>query len=344
VFFDDIVGQETPKRILTNAILRDRIAPAYLFHGAFGVGKAKTAFSFARVLNCDTKNGCNVCPSCRKVNNFSYPDLKILFPVPSSVKPEEIENLAIKNRDAYFKFYFDKKASIPIDRVRSLRKEVMLKTYSGRKRVIIIINCDRMTQEAANAFLKTLEEPPQNTVIILTTTRLNYLFPTIISRCQPIRFKSLTMDEIMGVLKTRTDIDIEKMKIISLLCDGSIGVALNLCSVDYFEFRKKMIETFFSLSRSNIIETAAELVSLKGKKEDIVNILLSLYRDILVIKEGREDLIKNIDFKEELGKKASSVSEEEVGRSMNILKEFSFSFERSINLKIAFPSVLANLS
>ena len=276
MFFDDIVGQETPKRILTNAILRGRIAPAYLFHGAFGVGKAKTAFSFARVLNCDTKNGCNVCPSCRKLNNFSHPDLKILFPVPSSVKPEEIENLVIKNRDAYFKFYFDKKASIPIDRVRSLRKEVMLKTYSGRKRVIIIINCDRMTQEAANAFLKTLEEPPAHVIFIFATTEPHRVIPTILSRCQRFDFRKLSIQEITNRIiyiskAEEIKIDEDALFLISKKADGSIRDAESmldqLASYSEKTIKKADVVTVLGLCEADVyFELADAFISKESSR------------------------------------------------------------------------------
>lgn len=166
--FASIRGQHTATDILTRALASNRVSQAYLFAGPNGVGKYLTARALAMALNChdSSGNGCGECPSCRKILKNIHPDVTTV-------------NIP------------EKKKSIPIDMIRELENKLSTRPHEGKAKVAIIDPADRMTEPAANALLKTLEEPPPWAFIVLVTARASSLLPTIRSRCQRVGFRPL---------------------------------------------------------------------------------------------------------------------------------------------------------
>ncbi|MDI6704013.1 MAG: DNA polymerase III subunit delta' [bacterium] len=197
--WDDILGQPYAVKILQNSIRFRRIPQAFLFFGEKGVGKRLTATHYAKVINCE-KGGldcCDDCLSCQMVDNNNHPDVR-------SISPEN--------------------GRISISEIRSLKKETGLTPVYSRRKVYIISEADKMTEEAQNSLLKTLEEPPLDTLLILTATFRNNLFPTIISRCQQIRFSTLSnkiIEEVLENLGVRKD----RIPYLITLSGGSLGRA-----------------------------------------------------------------------------------------------------------------------
>ena len=179
--FSDIKGQDTAVSSLKNAIRNNRLAHAYIFAGPEGCGRSLLARNFAKVLNCEKEkdDACDSCASCKKINKDVHPDVKWL------------------NKDG-------KSSQIKIDQIRRLEKQIALKPYEAKYKVFIIKDASFMTVEAANSFLKTLEEPPPNSVLILIAERPRDLFATIVSRCQLIRIKPLSVEEFPVVTALRT--------------------------------------------------------------------------------------------------------------------------------------------
>ena len=178
--FNDIIGQERVLAILSNTIKSNKIAHAYIFAGNNSVGKKKTAVEFAKILNCLESTGnisCENCRNCKKIQNNIHPEIKI---------------------------YNSENKNISIDEIKSIQKDIQYKNVESKYRFIIIENADKFTQEAANCFLKTLEEPPVSTIIILLVNSVSSLLKTIISRCQIIKFKELTNDEKIMILQKTT--------------------------------------------------------------------------------------------------------------------------------------------
>src|SRR3972149_11488745 len=153
--FEEIIGQEIPKRLLLRSLQQNRLPSAFLFSGPNGVGKKTTALLFAKALNCKENQRtllpspfpCGACSSCLKIDSKNHPDVRVIEPEPKG------------------------KREIPIEAIRELRREVVMKPFEGRKRIFLLFHSDHMSLEASNAFLKTLAEPPLDTLFILTSTR-----------------------------------------------------------------------------------------------------------------------------------------------------------------------------
>ena len=172
---DAIIGHHQILKQLYHAIASDRVAGAYLFVGVANVGKETVALNFAKSINCRTSDegACGTCLSCRKADDGNHPDLQIIRPSGAWIK---------------------------IDQIRELQKRIIYRPLEGVRKVYILAEAERMNLEAANCLLKTLEEPPADSVLILLTTNLDALLPTIRSRCQIIPFHSLVVSELAGHL------------------------------------------------------------------------------------------------------------------------------------------------
>jgi DNA polymerase III subunit gamma/tau len=206
---NELVGQEHIVRTLQNAVRLDRVAHAYLFSGPRGTGKTTTARVLAKAINCLAEDPslrpCNTCPSCRAINAGAAPDI--------------IEIDAASNRG--------------IDDIRDLRERVRYAPAQLRSKVYIIDESHQITGAAANAFLKTLEEPPTHTRFILATTDPEELLPTIVSRCQRFDFRRVSADDMVRRLQTvaaleGVSVDSDALRLIARHATGSLRDALGL--------------------------------------------------------------------------------------------------------------------
>src|SRR5215217_5845871 len=206
---DELVGQEHIVRTLQNAVRLDRVAHAYLFSGPRGTGKTTTARVLAKAINClhddPGLRPCNTCLNCQAINAGASPDV--------------IEIDAASNRG--------------IDDIRDLRERVRYAPAQLRSKVYIIDESHQITGAAANAFLKTLEEPPAHTRFILATTDPEELLPTIVSRCQRFDFRRVSLDDIVRRLQTvasleGVSVDADALRLIARYATGSLRDALGL--------------------------------------------------------------------------------------------------------------------
>ncbi len=176
--FADIIGQEGAVRILLGTVRKDRIPTAFFLSGDAGIGKRLAALNYAKAVNCvqpTLGDCCDRCESCRKIDTGIHPDVTVVVP----------ENNEIR-----------------IEAVRSVIDVLSLKAFEGKRKVVVIEDADAMNPNAANAFLKTLEEPPPGSLILLTSSRPDVLPATIRSRCVPVRFHPLSREECRKVLRS----------------------------------------------------------------------------------------------------------------------------------------------
>jgi len=203
VSFREIIGQEVPLTILKNNLRSDRIAHAYLFVGENSIGKRLTALNLAKVLNCEKgkADACDQCSSCQRIERFRHPDVKWL-------EPDGVSQ------------------TIKIDHILELQREIYLKPFEGRTKVFILLEAERMNRQAANAFLKTLEEPPGESVLILLSSAAEELLPTIRSRCQLVRFSLISQKKIEKFLLENLNCSLTEARSLSVISEGKLGEAV----------------------------------------------------------------------------------------------------------------------
>lgn len=257
----DIIGQDRAIKVLNRSIDTGRIAHAYIFDGIPGCGKKTTALAFIQAIFCAERRGCGQCPSCLKVSHLQHPDLLM-------VAPEGI--------------------SIKIDQIRELQKNFSYHPYEAPKKACIIDEADKMNPASANALLKTLEEPPGNALLILLTSNLDAVLPTVRSRCQRLSFSPVPQDAMETFLAAK-GFTLEQARLAASLSGGSIENALEIDRESLTEERRLLLERVMSLSLREIktIFTASEeLGKEKEKAIEFLQLLQAFFRDLLLIKGG----------------------------------------------------------
>ncbi len=274
MFFKDILGHTREVEALKKAILNNRVAHAYLFSGGSGIGKGCVARAFTAALNCKTQDafGCGACEDCQLIENSTHPNLVEIGPTDKD--GERSENGLIR-----------------IARIRELQGAIKYRIDRGKK-VAIVEAADTLVPAAANAFLKTLEEPPSDSVIILISSRASYLLPTILSRCQRINFRPLPQTVVKDFLVRREGLSSEEAEPASRLSAGSIPRALEYAGSGLHEKRREIAGCLTALGHEDtggLLKLAEEL----SKRDDLTEVLELMKvwcRDLLVSSEGAAQL------------------------------------------------------
>lgn len=218
--FKTIIGQRRATAILSAQLKSGRIPHAYLFLGPEGVGRKRTALELAKILNCQTGEpgsprltACGHCISCTKISEANHPDVQLI---------DFAWQAQLDNKDA------EKQKAIKIDTIRALQHETCLKPSEGTWKVFIIDPAEKITIDAANCLLKTLEEPPRWTMIILLARHKENLPATVVSRTQVVSFSPLSESDVAEFLRSRCGCDDRRAGEIAALAEGSLANALEL--------------------------------------------------------------------------------------------------------------------
>jgi DNA polymerase-3 subunit delta' len=319
--FDQILGHQKQKDILRRAIQSGRLAHAYLFYGPEGVGKKLVALALARAVFCQAGHGCGSCVACRKVDHHNHPDLHFLEPDGATIK---------------------------IEQVRELQKELSYRPLEAPKKVCLIESSERMNPAAGNALLKTLEEPSGDALIILLSSHPEQLLPTIRSRSQRLPFQRLSRDLIKSVLLQQPGLDETSAHILASLSDGSFKKALGKDHDLYLEQRKTLINRIAALSPNRIgpiFELAQGIADNKEQLQELLEILQIFYRDLLFYKfDTDENHLVNIDMIDAIRTAAKQTDLTLLLKKLDSLANTRYLLGRNINRQLAVENLLLELA
>jgi len=331
VSFDKIVGHTHPKAVLTAAIASGRIAHAYLFHGESNIGKSLTAAAFAKAALCahvqtgrvsgrPTLASCDQCPSCHAVDSGSHPDLHRIQPDGAQIK---------------------------IGQIRELQNAIAFKPLIGTRKWFIIDEADAMNPEAANSFLKTLEEPPDHSTLILITARPQALLPTVLSRCQSVRFSPPPPNELSQWLQRQRGIAINEAQRLATLAMGKIGIAAEADPDALTNERDRILN---ALSRehledlSELFNEPEELASSQGQLYKTLDTIEVWLRDVLISRHVPEpSLLINQDIPDRVSAWGRAVSTDHVLETLTLIHLLKRAAPRNLNHALVLETVLLKL-
>lgn len=318
MLYSQVAGQEEIKTSLIKSINNNQVSHCYLFEGPEGMGKFELALIFAQSLLCLNfhKEPCNECKNCIKVNSYNHPDLHIINEDGNSIKREDIDVLI---------------------------NSIYNKPYEAKRKVFIIKDAHLMTPRAANGFLKTLEEPPGDSVMLLLTINSNLLLSTIVSRCQEVKFRNVSKETIKLFLK---DFDDKNVELAANYSKGILNKAINIINGndDTLKKRKEIIKIFDRIINSDseiIYELENYFDEQKDNIDSIIEIMIMWIRDIMFVKNNMEDLVINKDCIELLKTHGTNMKKD--SDIIEYMQNTSDNIKSNVNYKLAVDNMLLRI-
>ena len=277
--FTDIVGQEQLKEHLQNAIATNKVSHAYIINGERNAGKEFIARVFAMTLQCEKgeTEPCGECHSCKQALGNNQPDIIYI----SHEKPN----------------------TIGVEDIRvQINGDIAIKPYSSPRKIYIINEGEKMTPQAQNALLKTLEEPPEYAVILILTTNVEAMLPTVLSRCVVLNMKPVSDRLVKKYLMEQLAVPDYKANISVAFARGNIGKAKMLASSEEFEKVKDeaitLVKNINDMEISEIVKEIKKISEYKFDVNDYLDILMAWYRDVLLFKATKD--VNSLVFKEDI--------------------------------------------
>jgi DNA polymerase-3 subunit delta' len=324
-----VIGHEWALELLERHISSGHVLHAYLFSGPSQVGKTTLALAFAQALLCETggSSPCGTCLSCQRIAQARHPDVR-------TVTAE--------------------KSTIQIEQVRALQAAAALSPVEGRYRVFIIPEIERASAPAANALLKTLEEPPPQVVLLLTSARRDQVLPTVVSRCQVIPLRPLPLEQVRRALEVRWGADPDRAALLARLSSGRLGWAVAaLKDPDIWQRRARAFDDLLALTtagyfdrlvRSDALsrlpfETGGRAAEEGDRLDDTIELTLALWaswwRDVWLIQHGLPDGILNLDRRVQLVQQAGLFKAKQVEAALTDLLETLRRLKANVNARLA---------
>ena len=344
--FESIVDQDRPKQILTTFLEKGTIPHALLFTGIKGVGKQTAAMAFAMACNCKGKDPgrfeqdnaaysdryeyrssiepCCKCRPCRKIQSGNHPDI-----------------IHIKPSGDY----------IRIAQIRTLIETLALKPYEARRRVVIISKAQTMNPAAGNALLKMLEEPPDRTILILIAEQTADLLPTIVSRCQHIRFNPISRNSLAALLAAQNGVDDEKALLIAGMANGSLTQAQTMHQTDWIQWRNWLIQasgldqpaSLFSRPAGLLLAFAEKLSGNKASLFEALEVMKSWLRD-LIVSQYSPDKVINADLTESIQQTSKKCSVNSLLYKISVIQTAQRDLEVNANVRLTIELMMMRMA
>jgi DNA polymerase III subunit delta' len=322
----NLLGHEWAADLLREHISREKMRHAYLFAGPRGVGRRTLALRMAQALNCTQPpapgEACEACRNCVRIEQMQHPDLSIV--------QAEQEGGVLK-----------------VDQVRELQHSLALHPYEARYRVALLLRFEEAHPSAMNALLKTLEEPGPQVVLLLTAESAESLLPTIVSRCEVLRLRPLSLEETSLGLQQHWGLPPEEAELLAHVSGGRPGFALRLHQEpEYMAQRQTWLSDQNRLLRATRVERFAYAEQMWKDKEALRGLLLvwlSYWRDVIVKASGASTPVSNLDRQEEIDQLAKEVSIQTAHRSAAALQRNLERLERNVNPRLLAEVLMLDL-
>lgn len=327
--FSDIIGHERPITAMTAALRLNRLAHAYLFHGEAHVGKFLTATRLAQALNCEHPlsveqlDSCGACRSCLQIAARTHPDFVVIEPDHESAVPQ-----------------------IKIDQIRDIEQQLIYRPLIGERKICIIDDAERLTIGAANALLKTLEEPPGHALFMLISSRPQALPITIRSRCQALRFTPPTHIQVEATLVRQREIPPDEARFLALFSDGRIGEALTLDLAALHAQQRECLDLVAPATLQSItaILTLAESLAKADRSGEVLGWLSRWIRDlVIVLAGGNQDYLLHRDQLDQLNRYAKQANPDMLLALLNEIERTEQQATRHLNMHMALENILLRL-
>ncbi len=277
--FKDIVGQESIISHMKNAIKLNKISHAYIINGEKGMGKKTIAKIFSMTLQCE-KGGdepCMQCHSCKQAISNNHPDIRWIT--------------------------HEKPSTIAIDEVREqINNDILIKPYSSKYKIYIVDEAEKLTIQAQNALLKTIEEPPAYGIIMLLTNNKDSFLQTILSRCVALEMRPVASTDIINYLREKEKIPDYQAKMVVNFAGGNLGRAIRLASMEEFNELKDMVIRHLTgicdASVTDISGYVKEAATFKDNISEYIDLMVAWFRDVLIFKASKD--INQLIFKENI--------------------------------------------
>jgi DNA polymerase-3 subunit delta' len=323
--FLDIIGHEQIIEHLRNAIALDKVSHAYIFNGPDGSGKMMLAEAFAMALQCESEGEkpCMACRSCHQAAERNQPDIIYV----SHEKPN----------------------TIGVDDIRTqLNNDIVIKPYSSRYKVYIVDEAEKMNQQAQNALLKTIEEPPAYAVILLLTTNADSFLPTILSRCISLNLKAVREDVIKAYLMKHYQIPDYQADVCAAFSQGNVGKAIQLASSEEFgELKASALQLMKRLEDIDLYEMGAavkQIAEYKLTVSDYFDLMTIWFRDVLYMKATND--VNGLIFKDEvydIKKQAATRSYQGIERILKALTTAKVRLAANVNFDLVIELLLLTI-
>jgi DNA polymerase-3 subunit delta' len=319
--FAEIVGHQKLLENLRSALRNGRLHHAYLLLGPDGVGKRTIALALAKAIHCTEKEDdfCGECVNCLRISDSNHPDLRVIGPLT------------------------DKK-EISIQQIRELERELNYRSFTGKRKIAVIDPAPLMNAAAQNALLKTLEEPPDDCLMILIAANSGGLLPTVRSRCLRLSFAPLPRQEVTAFIRSKVAMNSDDAEFLAALSMGSIGATMNLDKNDLLEKRRVWSGVLDSLKANDYQASMVAAEAIGAKRSETLEFLQwaeTWYRDLLIHSITQQsDQLVNLDMLEQIEKRSAEKSPDQLLSVISQISGAGARIQRNLNRRMVVERFL----